>query len=193
MTGALKRLVNRAAVREAFHSQGARVPRGFLEDVEQTVYVLLRRAAAGEIEPRPDVELDVKDLNLEQLPLKRETLDRVEAGLKKFFGHGGYLKQSVLKEALREALGKHRVETAWVAHLNAVVSRKVSEASFRSGARAGSAPRGTGVPGCVIRTFLRSAESRTMTLSGFFRRWQDAGFREEWTARAETIDKRRSR
>lgn len=178
----LKKVVNRAAVREAFRRQGARIPRGFLAEVEQAVYVVLRRAAAGEIEPGPDV--GVKGLNLDQLPLKRETLDRIEAGLGKFFGHGGYLKQSVLKEALREALGKHRVETAWVAHLNAVVSMKVSEASVRSGARAGGAP-GVGVPGRVLRAFLRSPEAKTITVAGFYRRWQDAAFREEWIARAE--------
>jgi len=155
LTSALKRLVNHAAVREAFHGQGARVPRGFLDEVEQTVYVLLRRAAAGEIDPHIAVD-----------------------------GPCGFLKQSLLKDALREAFGKPRVDTAWVAHMNAVVSSKISDASVRSGAKAGNGPKAHGVPGRIVQAFLRSPESKSMTLSTFYRRWQDAAFRDEWIARA---------
>lgn len=153
----LKRLVNRAAVREAFHRQGARIPRGFLAEVEREVYVVLRRAAAGGIEPSPE-------------PEPAEEL---------------YLKQSLLKEALREALGTRRVDTAWVGHLNAVVVSKVSGASVRSGAKAGAGPRTPGVPGKILRAFLRSADSKTTSVSAFFRRWQDPGFRGEWIGRAK--------
>lgn len=154
---ALKRLVNRAAVREAFHAQGARVPRGFLDEVEQTVYVLLRRAAAGEIDPHIAVD-----------------------------GPCGFLKQSLLKDALRDAFGKPRVDTAWVAYVNTAVSSKISDASVRSGAKAGNGPKAHGIPGRVVQAFLRSSESKSMTLSAFYRRWQDAAFRDEWTARTKS-------
>lgn len=154
----MKKLVNRAAVREAFHRQGARVPRGFMEEVEQAVYVLLRRAAAKEIEPGDDAA---------EAPAET------------------YLKESPLKEALREALGKSRVEAAWTARLNALITAKVTEASVRTGAKAGNGPAILGVPGRVLRTFLRSPEAKRTTFSEFHRRWQDEEFRQEWAKRAK--------
>lgn len=155
---ALKKVVNRAAVREAFRRQGTRVPPGFMDEVEQALYVLLRRAANEDLEPAaaPDAGGEV------------------------------FLKQSLLKEAMKDSLGQRRVDAALVARVNAAVVSKVSEASVRSGARAGGVPPAVPVPSRVLRAFIRSEESRSLTFTQFFRRWQDPGFRRAWTERAET-------
>lgn len=150
-----KKLVNRAAVREAFHRRGARTPRGFIEDLELAVQVVLRRAAAGDVEPAAEAQAPA-DV---------------------------YLKQTTIKEALREALGKDRIETAWVTHVNSVIFSKVAEAVGRSSART---PHATAVPSSVLRAFLRSPEAKAMSVESFLGKCKDAAFLARWTTQAPT-------
>lgn len=185
---ALKRVVNRSAVRAAFHREGVRVPRGFMDELEQTVYVTLRRGAAGQI--KPEISVDNVPVAQRDTPLKEETEKRIEAGREKYFRNGpGYLKESLVRQALREAFGKKRIETVWVAYLTAVIGSKVSETANRRGAKAnGVSPlSGIPVPGRIVGAFLKTKEcrSRKMTLTDFFRNWQRLEFRQEWITRTK--------
>ena len=159
-----RHLVNRAAIREAFHAQDARLPRGFIEDVEQAVQVALRRMAAGEIEPYETDEL----------------------------GEEIYVKKSTLKDALRDALGKTRIETSWVAHLNTLVVHKVTEAVTKRVAQTGGIPVSP-MPSRVLRAFLRSEECRSglLSIAGFHRNYQQEEYREEWETRTKKMLGRR--
>ena len=168
-----KRLVNRSAVRSAFHERGARVPRGFMEDLDVAVMVILRRMEAGDLAP----EIEISGVTHDNGIVKPETLKRIEEARQKLAAVS-YLKESVLKEALRETLGQKRIEAAWVLCANAVIATKVGDAVGRSSARVPQAS----VPSSVLRAFLRSKESKTMTIDAFMRKCKDPGYLARWTA-----------
>jgi len=156
---ATRRLVNRSAVREAFHAQDERLPRGFFDELEQEVYTALRRIADGEVTPAEDAVL----------------------------GEAVYVKRASLKEALRGALGKTRVENSWVAHLNAIVAAKVGQAVTKKVAASGVFQTTAAVPGAVVRFLLTTQEHRSGVLpfQKFARRWLNPEFRAAWTERAK--------
>lgn len=95
-----RKLVNQTAVRDAFHEQNVRLPRGFFDDLEQCVYAAFRKIADGEVE-------------VDEAPNEAE---------------GQYVKRVCVKEALRSVLGKTRVESGWVTYLNGIVAEKVGRA-----------------------------------------------------------------
>lgn len=161
---AVQRLVNRSAVRQAFHGQDIRLPRNFFEDLDQSVYATLRRISEGE------VEIEVKE--------EDQDPDR------------DFVKTSVVKEAIRGALGKNRVASDWVAYLNGVIAAKVNEAIKQE--TASMIPAAVPVPSPVLRFVLRScrkdkdarfAPEGEFRVSRFFRLWQRPEFREEWNKR----------
>jgi len=155
----LKKLVNRSAVKAAFHAKEARLPRGFIEALEHDLRVLLGRISDGTYEASP--------------PSEEET--------------GLYIKVSCMKDALRLALDKPRVPDLWVSDLNRKVAEKVSEALVRSVAQGRGVDAAISVPGRVARAFIRSKEHKGgFTFSKFFLLWQhDRAFREEWVERAK--------
>jgi hypothetical protein len=168
----IAKVINRTAVREAFHARGARVPQGFLEDLEIAVMVVLRRASAGGIDPGPV-------MNPAEAPPGAS--DREKALREKFMTGGCvYLKESLLKEALREALGKDRIETAWVAHVSTLICLKVNDAVGRRAS--GSTPA---VPSSLLRFFMRSLEAKTMRVDAFLSKCKDPDFLGAWERRLE--------
>lgn len=168
-----KKMINQAAVREAFHLRGARVPQGFIEDLEVAVMVILRRAAAGDMDPEP-LEPAVAPPGLVPTP------DRMRDFVEKYTTAGCvYLKESLVKEALREALGKNRIETAWVAHVNAIICCKVSDAVGRRTSRSGPPP----IPSSLLRLFMRSPEAKSMRIEAFLSKCKDPAFLDAWEQR----------
>lgn len=146
----MKTLVNHAYVRRQFHEKGARVPRGFLNDLEDAVQVAIRHARDGKIVVDQDLKME----------------------------GDAHVKIAPLMDVLQIALDKKHVR-AWLVHINALVAAKVAETVLRRQARS-AIPAAIGVPGRVMCGFLRSPESQKMTLSEFCKRWQDTAFREEW-------------
>lgn len=155
MSVPMRKIVNRAAVRGAFRRHGARVPHGFMEELEQVVYRAIR--GAGSEEPGPT------------------SPPAVDAGV-------SYLKRSVFLKAVRQALGKRRVDGAIFERCHAAAAAKVEQTAFRKGGSVGIL---RGLPSGALRAFLRSPESEKMTITAFFRRWQDEEFRAAWVARCK--------
>lgn len=98
---------------------------------------------------------------------------------------GQYVRRVSVKEALRSVLGKTRVESGWVTYLNGIVAEKVGRAVTSESA---SVPMSLTVPSPIIRAFMKSKESQTMTLDQFFRKWNNyPEFRDGWTKQAEHL------
>jgi len=161
---AVQRLVNRSAVRQAFHGHDIRLPRNFFDDLDQTVYGTLRRISEG------DVEVEANDEEPER----------------------DFVKESVVKEALRGALGKSRVESGWVAYLNGVVADKVADAIKEE--TAGLVRPAIPVPSRILHHVLRTsrkekdprfAPTGQFSVDRFFRLWQHPEFRQEWVEKSK--------
>lgn len=162
---AVQRLVNRSAVRQAFHGQDIRLPRNFFDDLDQSVYQTIRRISEGEVEIEGSLDEDP---------------DR------------DFVKASVVKEAVRGALGKNRVASDWVAFLNGVVAKKVDEAIRQE--TASMVPAAIAVPSPILRHVLKTsrkgkdprfAADGQFSVARFFRLWQRTEFRQEWVEKSK--------
>lgn len=154
-----RKLVKRSAVRRAFHERNTRLPRGFFDEVKQTIMSVLRKIGQGEIEPDGNV-----------------------------MGERVYIRRVALKKTLRAILGKKRVDESLVAHVNNAVADKVEMAVERRVTATPDALKTFGVPSGVLRKFLRAKQVDPKLMHGslksiekFFRRWQNPTFRAEWS------------
>lgn len=156
MMTSLSRILNRSAVRAAFHGHGVRVPRGFLNLLEQELHGHVRRLASGELPPEPD-----------QAPPP-----------------GSFVKMAVCKQALRQATGRLRVGDEGCLRLNRLMASRIDREARGQAARR-PAGRSPAVPSRAARFFLRSPECREQgwTLERFWRAWGDPAARAGWEGR----------